>query len=72
MSVPARSDEPRWASLKEAEIYSHIPRRTLRHWIAKGWLPAERVGPRLIRVDLDDVDRLRTPIPSARLDAQDA
>jgi excisionase family DNA binding protein len=72
LSAPARSGEPRWASLKEAEIYAHIPRRTLRRWIAEGRLPADRIGPRQIQVDLNDVDRLRAPIPSAALDAQDA
>jgi excisionase family DNA binding protein len=72
LSAPARSRKPRWASLEQAETYSNIPRRTLRRWIAKGWLPAYRLGPRQIQVDLNDVDRLRTPIPSAALDAQDA
>lgn len=49
---------PRWAGLDEAETYSRVPRRTLRHWIAKGWLPAYRLGPRLIQVDLADLDGL--------------
>jgi excisionase family DNA binding protein len=56
---------PRWAYLPEAETYSGVPRRTLRRWISEGRLPAQRVGPRRIQVDLDDVDRLRAPIPAA-------
>jgi excisionase family DNA binding protein len=71
----ARSDEPRWASLNEAAAYMRLSRNTLRNWIAWGWLPAKRVGPRLIQVDLNDLDRLRTNIPvaaSALADGQDA
>jgi excisionase family DNA binding protein len=65
MSVPARSRAPRWASLKEAEDYSGIPAPTLRRWISDGWLPAWRLGPRRIQVDLNDIDRrLRTRIPA--------
>lgn len=56
---------PRWAYLAEAEAYSGVPRRTLRRWIAEGRLPGERVGPRRIQVDLNDLDRLREPIPAA-------
>jgi excisionase family DNA binding protein len=61
----ARSDEPRWASLNEAATYMHVSRNTLRNWIAWELLPAKRVGPRLIQVDLNDLDRLRTSIPVA-------
>jgi excisionase family DNA binding protein len=64
-TAAARSSAPRWASLKEAESYSRIPRRTLRRWIAEGRLPATRVGPRQIQVDLNDVDTLRQAIPAA-------
>jgi excisionase family DNA binding protein len=53
---------PRWATLAEAEAYSRVPQSTLRRWIAAGRLPATRVGPRKIQVDLNEVDKLRTPI----------
>ena len=38
---------------------------TLRDWIAKGRLPALRIGPRLLRVDLNDLEKLCRPVPSA-------
>jgi excisionase family DNA binding protein len=63
--VPARFVEPRWAFLKEAEAYSGVPVRTLRDWIARGWLPATRLGPKRIQVDLNDLDALRRELPSA-------
>jgi excisionase family DNA binding protein len=38
---------------------------TVRRRIADGSLTAYRVGPRLLRVDSDDVDALATPVPTA-------
>jgi excisionase family DNA binding protein len=54
--------------MNEAVEYSRIPWRTLRRWIKEGRLPAYRIGPRLIQVDLNDLDRLRRRlIPDAFL-----
>lgn len=60
-SRPAR----RWATLQEAEDYSGIQAWTLRRWISRGLLPGYRIGPRAIRVDLDDIDKMVHRIPSA-------
>jgi excisionase family DNA binding protein len=59
-----RARAPRWATLAEAAIYSRVPRSTLRRWIAQGRLPANRLGPRRIQVDLNDLDAMRQPIPT--------
>jgi excisionase family DNA binding protein len=61
-----RPRSPRWASLAEAAIYSRVPRSTLRRWIAQGRLPANRLGPRRIQVDLNDLDAMREPIAVER------
>ncbi len=37
--------------------------RMLRHRIAAGQFPAYRQGPRIICLDLADVDRVRVPVP---------
>lgn len=42
-------------------------RRTIRRRIAAGDLIGYRLGPRMIRVDLAEVDALLAPIPSARI-----
>jgi excisionase family DNA binding protein len=53
-------------SLADAAERVGVTTRTLRRWIAAGVLPASRVGPRLVRVSLDDLDALMRPIPTAR------
>jgi hypothetical protein len=40
--------------------------RTLRRYIAHGRLTGYRVGPRLIKVDLNELDAMASPIPTAR------
>jgi excisionase family DNA binding protein len=57
--------EPRWASFKAASAYAGIPTRTLRDWVSRGRLPAYRIGPRQIQVDLNDIDAIRVRIPTA-------
>jgi excisionase family DNA binding protein len=40
--------------------------RTLRRWIAEGRLTGYRMGPRLIRVDVAEVEALLHPIPATK------
>jgi excisionase family DNA binding protein len=61
-----QAPEPRWVTgLPAASTYAGVAVRTLRDWIAKGLLPAYRIGPRQIQIDLNDIDALRTRIPAA-------
>jgi len=46
-------------SVNEACDYYKIDRGTLRRWIATGIITAYRVGPRVIRVDLDSIKAVR-------------
>lgn len=39
--------------------------KTLRRWIAEGRLTGYRMGPKLLRVDTAELDRLAAPIPTA-------
>jgi len=56
----------RIASLNDAAHYSGVCTRTLRRYIAEGRLTGYRIGPRLLRVDLDEIDdRLLLAIPTA-------
>lgn len=55
----------RWASLAEAGAYVGVSTKTIRRRVADGTIPAHRIGPRLVRVDLDDVDDAFRTIPTA-------
>ena len=52
-------------SLSQAAERIGLSTRTLRRRIAAGALTAYRNGPRVIRLDPDDVDRLMIRIPTA-------
>jgi S-DNA-T family DNA segregation ATPase FtsK/SpoIIIE len=52
--------------LSAAAAYADVSTRTLRRYIAQGRLTGYRVGPRLVKVDLSELDQLARPIPTAR------
>jgi excisionase family DNA binding protein len=56
--------KPRWGSIAAAAQQLDCSTRTIRRMIARGEL-AGRAGPRLLRVDLNEVDALLKPIPTA-------
>lgn len=51
-------------SLDDAATYLGVTTRTLRRYIAAGRLNGYRVGPRLLRVDLAELDALLRRIPT--------
>ena len=55
----------RLTSLANAAAYADVSIRSIRRWISSGLIPGYRVGPRLVKVDLDDLDRLAQRIPTA-------
>ena len=63
-----RTGARRLVGLAAAAAYADVSTRTLRRYIAHGRLTGYRVGPRLLKVDLSDLDRLARPIPTARRD----
>jgi excisionase family DNA binding protein len=42
-------------SIRQATEYHGVDQKTIRRWIAQGRLMAQRVGPRLIRLDREEV-----------------
>ena len=56
-------------SIQGAASYIGVDPKTIRRWIAAGRIQGFRAGPRLIRVDLNEMDRLLSPIPTAGGDA---
>lgn len=62
----------RLVSPSKAAEYVGCHPRTIRRRIADGTLSGYRMGPRLIRVDLDELDSIFRPIPTAGGGAHDA
>jgi excisionase family DNA binding protein len=56
----------RLMGIAEAAEYANVHPSTLRRRIADGQLPAYRVGPKLLKVDIDDVEALIRPVPVTR------
>lgn len=53
----------RLVPLAGAAEYASVHPRTLRRRIADGSLTGYRLGPRVIRVDLNEIDQLLAPVP---------
>lgn len=56
------STKRRYAPLKEASEYSRLSVKTLRRYIVDGRLTGYRADPKLIRIDLNELDKLIRPI----------
>jgi excisionase family DNA binding protein len=54
-----------YVTLQEAADYYGVTDRTVRRLIADGYLPAERLGPRLLRIRAADLDKVGQQVPSA-------
>lgn len=52
-------------SINQAAEYAACSTKTIRRYISAGRLTGYRMGKRLIRVDLNELDELIKPIPSA-------
>lgn len=55
---------PRYTSIQVAADYADVSVKTIRRWISRGTLTGYRIGPKLIRVDLNELDALLRPIPT--------
>jgi excisionase family DNA binding protein len=58
----------RLVSIDQAARLVDVSPRTIRRRIADGSLTGYRFGPRVIRVDLDEVESLLTRIPTAGME----
>jgi len=65
--APGATNRPTRQTLtvKETAEVTGFSVRTIRARISDGTLPAYRVGPRAIRIRIDDLDRLMRRIPTA-------
>ena len=56
---------PETVSVAQAAEREGVTPKTIRRWIADGIIPAHRVGPKLIRIRVPDLDALHRRIPTA-------
>ncbi|WP_433507296.1 helix-turn-helix domain-containing protein [Pseudonocardia halophobica] len=67
----ARTTEPKatprrqLVSLAAAAEYADCGVNTIRRWISEGRLPGYRLGPKLLKVDLNELDQLAQRVPTA-------
>lgn len=55
----------RLESIQNAAAYAGVSSKTIRRRISDGSLRGYRMGPRLLRVDLNELDAMLRPIPTA-------
>jgi excisionase family DNA binding protein len=64
-----RTRSLRPASVNDAAEVLGCNPKTIRRYISDGRLTGYRVGPRLVRIDLNEVDSLLRPIPTVDPDS---
>lgn len=62
----------KWMTIPEAAAASRTSTKTIRRWIHSGSLNAQRIGPRLIRIDPESLDLIIRPAQEARGGVSDA
>jgi len=60
--MPANKSQRRLSALPAAAEACDVSTRTIRRWISAGRLTGYRVGPRLIKVDLDELEKVIQPV----------
>ncbi len=61
----ANSCKPKLGSIKKGAEVAQVSARTIRRRIADGSITGYRFGPRILRVDLNEIEALLKPIPTA-------
>lgn len=65
--MPKTTPAQRYVTLKESAAYLGVTERTIRNFIARGDLPAYRIGNRALRIDRTDLDTIIKPLPTAAM-----
>jgi len=64
-AVRERLSRPSWLSIRDFAEAMGVSTKSVRNWIAAGYVKAERVGPRLIRISASELGRIGTPVGGA-------
>lgn len=60
--MPKNKAQRRLASIPAAAESADVSTKTIRRWIAQGRIGGYRVGPRLIKVDLNELEASFQPV----------
>lgn len=63
---------PKFASLAAAAEIAGVSTKSIRRYIAAGRITGYRVGPRMIRVNIAELQDLLAPIPTSANDSRKA
>jgi len=69
VAPPTVASSRRLLTTQQAADHLGASTRTVRRYIAEGRLTGYRLGPRLVRVDHDELEALLRPIPNGAGDA---
>lgn len=62
MPATSRRDRGRRVRLKAGAQHANACDKTIRNWIKAGLITGYRIGPKLLEVDLDEIDRIIRPV----------
>lgn len=62
---PTKTTTPNYVSIQAAADLFEVSPRTIRRMIGRGELTGYRLGPRAIRIDLNELAGLLRPIPTS-------
>jgi excisionase family DNA binding protein len=62
--------KPEWITVREAAELKKISVWTVRRYITQGRIQAERIGPRLIRVNLESLNNLGAEVPHQEMESK--
>jgi excisionase family DNA binding protein len=63
--VPRPTGAKRLKSITAAAEYADLSQWTIRRYVADGRLTGYRIDPRLIKIDLNEIDQLARPVAAA-------
>lgn len=64
MAKAASTATRRLVGINQASEYADVHPITIRRWISAGRVPAYRAGPRLLKVDLNELDAMMRRVPT--------
>lgn len=64
--TPTEPTQRHIASISDAAKYAGVSTKTIRRYVSAGRLTGYRFGPRLVKINLTEVDALLRPVPTTQ------